>query len=307
MDQSTSPKFSRILVPLDGSDLAEQALPFALSIGGDSATYFLVTVLPHLDATYEWLSRRVVENLEDVEAHARADARTSLLHAAHIWLGERPQIEVDVLDGDPATAILQADERYDADLVVIASHGRGSAGRLAFGSVADRITRHARGPVLVIRPQDASVEFGRAFIDRIVVPIDGSTHAKKALPYAAALARGLAVPIILVQAVDVIQRIAPYPGAYAPPPDIVQEGVAAAAASLATSAQELRAQGITVTTEIRVGPAVDTIDEIATTGDVIVLSSRGWSGFTRWVLGSVAEKLVRSSPVPVMIVPGGTD
>jgi nucleotide-binding universal stress UspA family protein len=305
MDRQTTSAFGRILIPLDGSGLAEQALPFARTIGGNQAEYVLVHVVPPAAPEVEWITRQVVATVEEIEARAMADARNGLLRAAGFWLGERPHIHLEVTDGDPAAAILRVAEQRRADLIVLASHGRGATGRLVFGSVADRLAHASPVPVLIVRPADTNAELTAARIDRLLVPLDGSDLSQRALPVAAALARQLAIPVLLVQAIGVAERIAPYPGAYAPPADVLQQAQAAVAESLAAAAAAMRQPSLTVTTEILVGPAFGAIADATAQGDIVVMASHGRSGIQRWLLGSVAEKLVRSGPVPVMIVPVG--
>jgi nucleotide-binding universal stress UspA family protein len=305
MDSQTAPTFTRILIPLDGSALADQSLPYARAIGGPNAEYVLMYAVPPLKAEREWFWGPVYATVDEVQARAKAGAREGMLRSAERWLGERPRFSLEIVDGEPAEAILYVAERRGIDLVVLASHGRGTTGRLVFGSVADRIAHHSPVPVLVVRPRDAVVALEPARVKRVLVPLDGSTLAGRALPIATALARDLNVSVALVLAIDEEERIAPYPGAYAPAPDRIQEGVAAASELLAETAAELRDAGVKTTTAIHVGRAFDTIADAARDGDVVVMASHGRGGIRRWMLGSVAEKLVRSGPVPVMIVPVG--
>jgi nucleotide-binding universal stress UspA family protein len=303
MESNPTPVFERILVPLDGSGLAEQSLPFARAIGGPAAEYVLVHAVPPLSEEREWFLGPAYATVDEVQARAKAAAREGMLRASDRWLGERPHISLEIIDGEPAETILLVAERRDVNLIVLASHGRGATGRLVFGSVADRIAHVAPVPVMIVRPQDAPAELDLPRIERVLVPLDGSDLAATALPVATKLAHDLKVPVVLVQAVDVVERIAPYPGAYAPPPELVQTGIATASELLEETAASLRRVGVPVTTTIQVGPAFSTIADTAQSGDIVVMASHGRGGLRRWMLGSVAEKLVRSGPAPVMIVP----
>jgi nucleotide-binding universal stress UspA family protein len=305
MDSQASPAFKRILVPLDGSDLAEQSLAYARAIGGPEAELVLVHAVPPLEPERDWLKGLVFATVDEVQQRAKADAREMMLRAAHRWLGERPKVDLEILDGEPTETILHVAAQKKVDLIVLASHGRGTTGRLVFGSVADRIAHLAPVPVLIVRPLDAPADLVAAAIERVVVPLDGSDLAKQASPVASALAQDLKIPVVLVQAIDVVERIAPYPGAYAPPADLIRLATAAAAESLADIAATLCSAGIRTNIEFRVGPAFDTVAGVAVPGDIVVMASHGRSGIRRWLVGSVAEKLVRSGPVPVMIVPVG--
>jgi nucleotide-binding universal stress UspA family protein len=303
MESQSRPAFKRILVPLDGSDLAEQSLPYARAIGGSDAELILVHAVPPLEAEHDWFLGRVYATVDEVQERAKADAHEWMLRAAHRWLGEYPNVAVEILDGEPVETIVQIAARHRADLIVLASHGRGTTGRFVFGSVADRVAQLSPVPILIVRPHDAVADVGPVRFKRVLLPLDGSELAKTALPIGATLARAMNVPVVLIQAIDILLRVAPYPGAYAPPPDLIQEAEARAADSLAESVSLLNGAGVRTVVELRVGQAFDTIAGIATPGDIVVMASHGRGGIRRWLLGSVAEKLIRSGPVPVMIVP----
>jgi nucleotide-binding universal stress UspA family protein len=143
--------FERILVPLDGSHLAEAALPPALAI----ATQFrsklvLLQVIPFdlVDATAEAESP-VKMQAEDLE---RRGANEYLTHLVNELASSHVAAEAKVIEAAPAEAILDCVKTEDIGLIVMSTHGRGGLGRLVFGSVADQLLRRSRVPVLVIRP-----------------------------------------------------------------------------------------------------------------------------------------------------------
>jgi nucleotide-binding universal stress UspA family protein len=213
-----------------------------------------------------------------------------------------------VRTGDPATEILLAAEELGCDLIVAASRGRGAIGRLAFGSVADRLTRAATVPVMVVRPVDAAAEIGPALIRRMLVPYDGSEHAKEAFPVAISLAARLGAPIHVVRVITPTSYT-PLAGPMEPfySPQVLDEMLgeieAEAKSSIDAAVAELGARGAAVTGEVRTGVPAATLQELSLQGDLIVMTSHGRSGMMRWLLGSVAEQLVREGPVPVLLVP----
>src|SRR5262249_50726431 len=138
MDSQITPMFTRIMVPLDGSDLAEQSLPYARAVGGPSAEYVLTYAVPPLEAEREWLGGRIFASVDEVQARAKAGAKDDMLRAAKSWLGEEASVTLEIVDGEPAETILHVAERRGVNLIVLASHGRGATGRLVFGSVPDR-------------------------------------------------------------------------------------------------------------------------------------------------------------------------
>ena len=172
-----------ILVPLDGSALAEQALPYAQALAGPGCELILLEVGQDDD------------DLTLRERHADSCG----------------QLETAI--GDPAEEILRVATQMGAGMIVMTTRGRGAVGRWAFGSVADRVARTAPVPVLVVRPREDVGEAGSGTIRRLVVPLDGSPLAEAAVSFAQFLAKDLTVPVHLVTAIDVASLV---PTAVAP-------------------------------------------------------------------------------------------
>ena len=288
--------FERLLVPLDGSEAARAALDYVEQI--PSRAVRLLTVIPDAEAPAreeqpdrwrEWRS----------DAVARAEAYLAEVVPALARQGREVEPRVEI--GDPAERIVH--HATDADLIVMTTHGYGAGRRVIYGSVADRVVRYAPVPVLVVRGGERPVE--RSPIGRIVVPLDGSPLAEQALPVASALADDLGVPVHLVRALDAemlretVRAEASAAAAYAESIEAVRKVVAT---YLDDRAKELRGRDIFVTTEVRDGAPVDELLEMTKPGDVIVMTTRGRSGVRRWLLGSVAERLVRDAAVPVLLV-----
>ena len=301
---STGP---RILVPLDGSPLAEQALPYAAALGGEGAELTLLQIIPNGGELPMFLER-LAEPLEEVRARYEAASREDVARAARAWLGDRPHVRLEVGIGDPAEQIVRWAAARDVELIAMASHGRGALGRWTFGSVADRVVRAARVPVLVVRPRDAPTEPGvPPAIRRVVVPLDGSALALEALPTAARLASRLALPIHLVRSVPPSESLppvvveAPYPTSLYE--EMFQAARLDAARTLREAAARLGETGAAVSEEVLPGPAAAAIIDATGPHDVVVLTSHGRTGVRRWLLGSVAEKLVRLGTAPTIVVP----
>jgi nucleotide-binding universal stress UspA family protein len=179
-------------------------------------------------------------------------------------------------------------------------------GRGGFGSVADRVARSATVPVLLVRPGES--EPPPVAIRRLVIPLDGSALAEEALPTAAMLARRLGVPLHLITAIDVLREIPAELGpVVAFDAEVYQETLAqldaASRARLADVRVRLERDGLHVTSAVVHGSPFAAIADAVHAGDVIVMTSHGRGGVRRWLLGSVAEKLVREAPVPVVLVP----
>ena len=145
-------KADKILVPLDGSDLAEAAIPAAVEAAAPrSATLVLVRAaeartLPGTDPT-----DAQVEAVQEAEAYlAPVKAKLEQQNVA--------KVEANVWYGPAASAIIEATQLYKPDLIVMSTHGRSGFGRLIFGSVAESVLRGTTVPILLIRPAGAPVE-----------------------------------------------------------------------------------------------------------------------------------------------------
>jgi nucleotide-binding universal stress UspA family protein len=299
--------FNRILVPLDGSELAEQAIPFARAVARDEGTLIYAQIVPRAEAIHG-LTGGTVASASEVGAMFEQTATGDLEAAAQRWKEIAPHYETVIGVGDPAETILELARQQNCDLIVIASHGRGALGRWTFGSVADRLTRTSDLPVLIIRPQDASVEYGVIpTFGRILLPTDGSALSQSAVDEAAALGKQLGQEVVLVRSIFPEAELAPTAGfdaVYAPEiyEELSRSLEADARKSLDATAQMVRDEGAEVGILLMHGPAAQTIESVARPDDLIVMTSHGRSGFRRWLIGSVAEKLVRTAPCPVMLV-----
>ena len=276
--------YERILVPLDGSDAAEAALAYVALLPSQQVR-LLAVESDRADLTAVCTAARDCQAyLEAVAAPLREQGR---------------DVDTLVVFGSPAEQIITL--AAAADLLVMGSHGHGGVRRFVLGSVADEVARHAPVPVLIVRggPQPA------VQLTRIVVPLDGSELAEQAMPVAAALAADLGAPVHLLRVLDVDALRA-----------TVQAGIHAAAAYmrsqeeiqrytaeyLADQAQELRNRDLTATAEVLTGsPAVTLLDAIRPS-ELVVMTTHARGGVRRMLLGSVADKLVRAAPAPVLLV-----
>lgn len=297
----------RVLVPLDGSSLAEQAIPYAAALAGPDEEILLLHVAPELKQRRDDHGALLPMTETDLSRYDHHLRETVTVAAGH-WRPVAPRVAVEVVYGDPAEEILRVTDEQHPDLIAMASHGRGALGRWRFGSVADRIARSAPVPVLIIRPQDAQAEIGPAPIHRFIVPLDGSALAAQALPVAARLARRTQRPVLLVRVLSaVLESWVPLPGVNVATPDPTGREIALAAERnavrrLEAAEAQLTAAGVAAASLVEVGPVVERIMDVAKHGDVIVLASHGESGLRRWALGSVAEKLIRLADSPVVVV-----
>jgi nucleotide-binding universal stress UspA family protein len=276
----------RILVPVDGSPEASAALPYAAALATPEMEIVLLTVVP--------------------SATGADAARAGLETAAQRMRVAGQSVRTEVAIGNPARRIVDTAVELRAEMIVMASHGRGAVGRLIYGSVADRVGHESPVPVMVVRARQLAP--GPVGITRLVVPLDGSSRAESALPVATTISRRLGTPISLVRVVDPADVLPPAVGVgEAIPFEIYDEAEKEieqeARRYLDTKAQKLREQGLPVTISLLMGSPASSIEEATHLGDVVVLSSHERTRVKRWLLGSVAEKLTREDESPVILVP----
>jgi nucleotide-binding universal stress UspA family protein len=299
---------STALVPLDGSPEAAQAVSYARTLLPAGGRLILLHVLPDSDLLLSrllGLLQAVPDDKDGECAIARALLEQEITKANDGQLAWQPE----VVRGEPATEILRAVSRLRADVIVLTTHGRGALGRAIFGSVADRVARTAPVPVLLVRPVPEQPHQGAATIRRLVLPLDGSPLAEQALPVATELAERLQVPGHLVRVVNVAALLAPATGLAAPDwspevyDDVVGTARTEAADYLTAIAARLTGAGVETTSAVLDGSPFASIAAATSADDLVIMSSHGRGGALRWLLGSVAEKLVREAPVPVLLVP----
>ncbi len=283
--------YNRILIPLDGSELSERALPLAADIARRTgASLTLASVI-------------------DAEADAAQSASEKyLIDVAGRLEGAGLEISTVTLTGDPAEEIVGHAEREEIDLRAMATRGRSGLVRGLLGSVTDRVIHGTTVPVLIVRPETAAELGGEApNIGQVVVPLDGSEFAEAALPLGQALAKALSARIVLMRSVR-------YPVAYSaaadPPVEpaevvSVEELEQEARDYLAPVSERVESDGLRVETRVGSGHPRGQLVALAEEfpESIIVMTTHGASGIKRWVLGSVADGVIRTAPVPTLIIP----
>jgi nucleotide-binding universal stress UspA family protein len=293
-----------ILVPLDGSPFGEHALPAALAIARRQPTRIALAhvhqlIIPTVAAAEapmfdptpdELLRQQEMAYLEDVSRRLGA-----------IWDGPitRTMLEVPVAD-----ALTYHAEMIGASLIVLSTHGRGGVARAWLGSVTDRLIRQSPVPTLVVRPgPDAPDLAHEPPMRHVLIPLDGSPLAEKAIDLAMEVGRLTKAHYTLVQVVEPGLRSFLINGAE-PTADVETESAAWRRATeyLDTVAARLRAEGLTVWSEARIGnPPASILESAAVNGaDLIAMTTHGRGGVARLLMGSVADKVLRGATVPVL-------
>lgn len=297
---------STVLVPLDGTPVAEQAIPYARALLPDGGRVILLRVVPEPEPPLIELLWTLEAPEDATSQAARAALEKTIAHAGDARL----RWEARVAHGNPAEQILQAVTRNAVDIIAMMTAGRGAIGRAVFGSVADRVARASPVPVLLVRPRPEPETAAASLVRRLVVPLDGSRLAEEALPLAIEIAKRRGIPVSLVQAIDLTALLAPVSagGMLAVPlsPEVYEQTVGAiergARAYLASVASGLQAEGVDASWAVLEGSPFFAIADATQPGDLLVMTSHGRGGVRRWLLGSVAEKLVREADAPVLLV-----
>lgn len=284
---------NRIVVPLDGSAAAEIALTYAEPIARVLGWH--LTLLQVSERSGARL-RPTAPDLARQRRKAR-ERRAYLTRLGAELTSRGVPTGHKVLAGTPAEVIARASRRSDVAMIAMATHGRSALERLVLGSVADVLVRTTTVPLLLLRPPlDAAPPLTDAErrLHRLLVPLDGSPLAEAAVPFACDLARALHAELDLVQVV-------PIPiGARATPP--LPEPVQAAKRYLQGVWTRL-AGGVSGETIVVEGEVEDLVLYFThAAADLMVMTTRGRSGWRRMVLGSVAELMLRSG-VPTVLVP----
>ena len=291
--------YRRILVPLDGSPLAEQVLPLAKMFAARfKATVVLFqSVVPihetlraeseifQADEQTELVRRRTCEYLESIQHDFAAAGITA---------------EREVRVGAPAPSILDFVEQAEIDLIAMTTHGRTGVLRWVYGSVADKVLHGARVPLLLVRASEQPATPQPP--TRILVPLDGSALAECALAPARQVAAESDAEVMLLRVWET-----PLYGPEDSPVvmEALEQAVSANAQEYITHATcQLQAQGLPVRGEAKNGAVAESILEQAqaAAADLIVMSTHGRSGIGRWVMGSVADGVLRGASVPVLLI-----
>lgn len=293
--------FKKILVPLDGSKIAEAVIPFASEIATRSrAELLFVTAVQQVGVWDAALSLQVLKREAEVAADYLATVERDLS-------GEGQKVATQVLDGDAAEAVLAAVEEAGADLIAISTHGRSGVSRWLFGSVATHILERAAVPLLVLRPKEGEDRGAPGpVVKKILVPLDGSEVAKSILPVIEEFAKTMGASLVLYHSVAPLSA---YPGfesaGAAALGEAIEEMQRQAKEILARTAEEVVSRGVEATTVVSLGTPVDGVLTAANELDVdlIAIATHGRSGFGRAVLGSVADGVIRrSADVPCLVV-----
>jgi len=299
--------YKKMLVPLDGSELSEVTFKYAKELAGRFAG--LEVILLHVCAGDEKGS------IPLHRAYIESSAET-IRSGASTGAGNREvKVRGELVTGSPADEILRYAEKNNIDLILMASHGRSGISRWAMGSVAYKVLRSARVPVLMVRAgiEDAII-LDKLPERRILVALDGTKSAEAILPLVEALARqwGIdVVQIILIRICEPADISSDYPSDM----DITweehveQENLKCklvAGSYLAGVEKRFKEAGFKVRSELPVGnPAHEIVaSSVKNRANLIAMVIHGRSGISRWAYGNTAEEVMMGARTPILLVRG---
>ncbi|MBI2867586.1 MAG: universal stress protein [Chloroflexi bacterium] len=234
--------YSKILVALDGSETAEQVLPYArLLAKGLRIRVELVRVLEPLPLALVEVSYSVAQ--DTARLRRQAEEYLSAL-ANRLYQDDDVPVTSLLLEGSPASAIIHEAAKDPATLIAMATHGRSGVTRWALGSVTDKVLHVASNPLIIIRALAHTPSPNTVALKRVIVPLDGSPTAEEALPHALALAKPLGLTMTLLRVVPTAADYYRYVGLVGGPyMDIAREADEEASRYLEQTAQQMRALG----------------------------------------------------------------
>ena len=302
--------FEKILVPLDGSPLAELALPYAEEIGSKLGSELILlgvcdsgsSNLEHIYRCY--LDSKCEEICDRIKKHH--EIAGDKLTVRRVIITERPQDEIvghasHVVElGRPAGDILDYIEKSDVDLVTMSTHGYSGVKRWVLGSVANGIIRGTNKPVLLIRASEdmPTIQTTETF-SKILLPLDGSELAEVVLPYIEELVLKLKAEVYLLHVMENSSHL------FYLNEDEMRRAREAAKNYLDRTRERLLDKGLAIKSDAKVGRVADEICRYADKIDagLIAMSTHTRAGLGL-MLGSVADEVIRHTKTPVLVMPG---
>jgi nucleotide-binding universal stress UspA family protein len=304
--------YKRIVIPLDGSELAERALPYAEELARKlgSEVILLNVRRPSEDPDHPehraYLSKRVATTEQEIK-------KSPSLPSGEKVKVDSAIIGVSGLLTHPAEEILDYAETNNIGLIIMATHGRTGIKRWALGSTAEKVARASKCPILLIR---ASTDLRRSVhLDKILVPLDGSIHSEVVLSHIENIAPKLKARVYLLKIVEptyhvypVYDEVAYYGGSGMVEMPYTEEEMkpikVAAEEYIKSVSRKLMAEGIKTSYKVEVGSAAEGIiraeEEMGV--DMVAMSTHGHSGFGRWEHGSIADKVLHGGNKPLLLV-----
>ena len=296
--------FKHLLVPLDGSPLAEAALPIASCLADKLGALVTLVHVIERDAPEAIHGERHLTAADEAHAYLDEVARRSFPAGVQVESHVHSSEVADV-----ARSIVEHQGELAPDLIIMSIHGHGGLRDIFLGNIAQQVVARGTTPVLLVHATDTSgVNPFRC--PRLLVPLDGTSAHEQGLSVAMDLARSCGAEIHLLLVVPTRSTLPAekgitgrlLPGATAAVLELAQQE---AASYLQSHMARIQAQGLTVTAQIGRGDPTTVIVEVAgqSETDLIVFGTHGRSGMEAFWSGSVAPQVSQRSHLPVLLVP----
>ena len=295
--------YRSIMVPLDGSKAAEQALPLATTIARRAGATLL---LAHIHDAARPMFMDAVPLFDDQHDAAHRQCERAYLDDLAKCLSHCGKLSVrtTLLDGAAAATLALYAMALGVDLVVMTTHGRGTPVHARLGSVVDKLVRWMPAPLLLIRPRDASLDLAHEPVCRhVLIVLDSTAQAEQHL------AHSIAVGTLLRAEYTLLHVVEPAPGTHRTAPDhsihrsVLEQQHRRAQAYLDRIAARLRAEALCVRTHIVFGePAVvipDYAHEHAV--DLIAMETHAQTAVPQLLQGGLADQVLCGTPVPLLL------
>ncbi len=276
------------MVPLDGSELAEAALPYV--------EYLALTFNSEVDLVGVCDQQGELDRLLQTYLDKLGSQISSQGIAVHSL----------ILYGQPATEIIGYGEKNDIGLIIMAARGRSGVTRWDMGSVVDKVSKVSNIPLLLVRDKPSEQDIrDTKLINRIIVALDGSALGEAALPFIGLLASRVKADVLLLNVVSPALPTMATEAYYAGyNNELIDAQQAESQAYLKTVAAKFSEEGVNVNYQVLVGITSEKILEAVSQEKVnlIAMSTHGRTGISRWVYGSIAGKILSAATVPVLLV-----
>jgi nucleotide-binding universal stress UspA family protein len=298
--------YNKVVVPLDGSELAEGVLPYIAALTQARGGQVFLLSIAHTARGALWPFSDLQPGAEQ-QQRIRQELEKYLQAAAKKLEASSAEVQFRVRFGRPADEILTFAEEIDADLIATSTHGRSGIGQWVFGRVTDRLLRGATCPVLLVRAGQAR---SPATYHNILVPLDGSEMAEQVLPYVKALIQPNHTCVFLISILmtglsdRTVALLTSYPPGLQLATTALHHAEIQSRSYLRSVAAVLRERGAAVRIAVRQGSPADEILDYAAEieADLIGMTTHGLSGPSRWVYGNVAGKVLQGTRSPVLLV-----
>ncbi|MCP4614452.1 MAG: universal stress protein [Planctomycetes bacterium] len=283
--------FKNILVPLDGSETAEHALPYAEHLARSLNSEVVLFAACESDRMERLFNAYLAQKTEELGTE---------------WVRAHSVVVHD----SPAHAILHFAEENSIGLIAMCTHGTSGPGIWALGSIAAKVMQQSTTPILLIRSEETQSATALRAFQKILVPLDGSSLAEGVIPYVEHLARALGSQVFPIRIVDRLKSppvpVADYAAGLALKEyekDLADMMIKEAATYLTEKESELQNKGIDASSSVLMGKPHKFITEYAReNAGLIALTTHGHTGDRKGAYGSITSKILETSSQPVLLV-----